>query len=57
VRPASSRVSLDGGEVALDGGRFRARVERLRRGRNSLVLRARAPGLKPARLDIAITRR
>jgi hypothetical protein len=57
VRPAGSRISLSGGEVRMDGGRFRARVDRLRRGENTFVLQATAPGLRPARLDIAITRR
>jgi len=63
VAPAASRVTLRraGGratsvEVAGDGT-FRARARPLERGANRFVLEGRAPGLKPWKLDIAITRR
>jgi len=63
VAPASSRVTLapEGGRpqrvaVGRDGA-FRARAAGLRRGQNRFVLRGRAAGLSPWRVDISITRR
>jgi hypothetical protein len=59
VEPASSRVTLRPGggvDVAADGT-FRARVRKLERGANRMLLEGHAPGLKPWRLDITITRK
>jgi hypothetical protein len=63
VDPASSRVTLapaggPAGRVAVArDGSFRARARSLRRGQNRFVLRGRAAGLVPWKVDISITRR
>lgn len=63
VAPPSSRVTLaraGGKAAAVDvgaNGRFRARARGLRRGANRFVLKGSAPGLRPLRIDVTITRR
>ena len=63
VEPPTSQVTLrpaDGRAAAVDvadDGSFRARARKLERGVNRLVLEGRSAGLKPWKVDIAITRR
>jgi hypothetical protein len=63
VEPSGSVVTLRpaGGDpasvdVGADGG-FRARARRLKQGANRFVLEGRSAGLRPWKVDIAITRK
>jgi hypothetical protein len=63
VRPRAARVTLAraGGEPRAvtvgANGRFRARARRLKRGVNRFVVEGTAPGLRPWKADVSITRR
>jgi hypothetical protein len=63
VEPASSQVTLRAAGAAAAAvsvgadGSFRARARKLKRGTNRFGLEGRSAGLRPWKVDIAITRR